>query len=52
MLLDSGTGSGGYLLDAADRIQERAPIPAQLEPAFTVGTMGGRMPQGPGHPPR
>lgn len=34
-----------YLLDAADRIQDGAPIPAQLEPIFTVGTMGGARPK-------
>ncbi|MFZ4539001.1 type II toxin-antitoxin system HipA family toxin [Propionivibrio sp.] len=34
-----------YLLEAADRIQVGAPIPAQLESIFFVGTMGGARPK-------
>lgn len=34
-----------YLLDAADRIQAGAPIPAQLEPIFLAGSMGGARPK-------
>jgi serine/threonine-protein kinase HipA len=34
-----------YLLDAADRVQEGLPIPAQLEPFFQVATLGGARPK-------
>lgn len=34
-----------YLVEAADRIQDGEPIPAQLEPIFTAGTMGGARPK-------
>lgn len=34
-----------YLVEAADRIQAGEPVPAQLEPIFTVGTMGGARPK-------
>lgn len=34
-----------YLLEAADRIQEGQSIPAQLEPIFAGGTMGGARPK-------
>ena len=35
----------GYLLEAADRIQQGMPVPDQLEPIFTGGTMGGARPK-------
>jgi len=34
-----------YLVEAADRIQEGLPIPAQLAPIFTAGTLGGARPK-------
>ncbi|MDP2792833.1 MAG: HipA domain-containing protein, partial [Sulfurisoma sp.] len=34
-----------YLVEAADRIQAGAPIPAHLEPIFTAGTLGGARPK-------
>lgn len=34
-----------YLVEAADRIQNGESIPAQLEPIFLVGTMGGARPK-------
>ena len=34
-----------YLVEAADRIQAGAPVPAQLELIFTAGTMGGARPK-------
>jgi serine/threonine-protein kinase HipA len=34
-----------YLLDAADRLQEGLPIPAQLEIVFQVATLGGARPK-------
>ena len=34
-----------YLVEAADRIQDGEPIPAQLEAIFTAGTMGGARPK-------
>lgn len=34
-----------YLLEAADRIQAGAPIPAQLEQIFLAGSMGGARPK-------
>jgi serine/threonine-protein kinase HipA len=34
-----------YLVEAADRIQEGLPIPAQLESIFTAGSMGGARPK-------
>jgi serine/threonine-protein kinase HipA len=34
-----------YLVEAADRVQQGVPVPAQLEPIFTGGTMGGARPK-------
>lgn len=34
-----------YLMEAADRVQQGIPVPAQLEPIFTGGTMGGARPK-------
>lgn len=34
-----------YLVEAADRVQQGIPVPAQLEPIFTGGTMGGARPK-------
>lgn len=34
-----------YLMEAVDRVQQGIPVPAQLEPIFTGGTMGGARPK-------
>jgi serine/threonine-protein kinase HipA len=35
----------GYLLDAADRVQQGLPVPAQLQMLFQVATLGGARPK-------
>lgn len=34
-----------YLMEAVNRVQQGIPVPAQLEPIFTGGTMGGARPK-------
>lgn len=34
-----------YLMEAVDRVQQGLPVPEQLEPIFTGGTMGGARPK-------
>jgi serine/threonine-protein kinase HipA len=34
-----------YLMEAAERVQQGIPVPAQIDPIFTGGTMGGARPK-------